>query len=282
MDTAALNIARVVTEPVYQYEFSICTLVTRQAEYLEMMQTFLDKGFDTQTCEYLYIDNTAGCTFDAYQGLNHFLQQAKGKYIILCHQDILVYDDDRAHLDKVIAEIETNDPNWGVLANAGGVNFKWVATNITQPSGKVIKEKRLPLLTKTIDENFVIVKADANLVLSHDLSGFHMYGTDLCLMAEIIGFNSYVIDFNILHKSLGNADEGFFRSKRAFMKKYDHAFRGRFMATTITKLFISGNWFTAWLYNWRPIKFFVRQFYKFFYHKKKYVLKKKESQDDSH
>src|SRR6202012_1442735 len=127
MDTDALNIARVVTEPVYAYAYSICTLVTRKGEYAEMLQTFLDKGFDTGTCEYLYIDNTAGCTFDAYQGLNHFLQQAKGKYIILCHQDILVYDDDRAHLDKVIAEIEANDPNWGILANAGGVNFKWVA-----------------------------------------------------------------------------------------------------------------------------------------------------------
>lgn len=276
---AALNIARTVIGVNYAFEFSICTLVTRREEYLEMMQSFIDKGFDTQTCEYLYIDNTGGCTFDAYQGLNHFLQQAKGRYVILCHQDILAHDQDRQHLINVIDDIEANDNNWAVLGNAGGVNFKWIATNITQGSGKVIKEKRLPLLTKTIDENFVIVKNSANLALSHDLSGFHMYGADLCLMADILGFTSYIIDFNIMHKSNGNADESFYRSKKAFMKKYDKAFRGRFMATTITRLYISGNWFTAWVYNFQPIKFLVRQFYKFFLHKKRYVLKKKQGND---
>ncbi|HVW94773.1 MAG TPA: hypothetical protein VHA56_02225 [Mucilaginibacter sp.] len=270
-----LNIAHAVTDAPYAFEFSICTLVTRKEEYQEMLESFLNKGFDKETCEYLFIDNTTGCTFDAYKGLNHFLQQARGRFIILCHQDILVYDHDREHLLKVIKEIEEGDKGWAVLGNAGGINFKWIATNITQGSGKVIREKRLPLLTKTVDENFIVVKNGANLALSNNLSGFHMYGADLCLMADILGFNSYIIDFNILHKSNGNADESFYRSRSAFMKKYDRALRGRFMATTITRIYISGNWFTAWLYNFQPIKFLVRQFYKFFFHKKRYVLKKK-------
>jgi hypothetical protein len=270
-----LTIARAITEPEYPFEFSICTLTTRKEEYAEMLASFLAKGFDKETCEYLYIDNTAGCTYDAYTGLNQFLQQAKGRYIILCHQDIIVHDHDRQHLVNKINEIQELDANWGILANAGGINFKWIATNITQGNGNQIKEKRLPLLTKTIDENFIVVKNSANLSLSHDLSGFHMYGPDLCLMADILGFTSYIIDFNITHKSNGNADASFYRSKKAFMKKYDHAFRGRFMATTITRYYVSGNWFTAFLYNLQPVKFFVRQYYKFFLHKKRYVLKKK-------
>ncbi|MEO8887418.1 MAG: hypothetical protein ABI367_15245 [Mucilaginibacter sp.] len=270
----ALNIARVVNEPVYPFEFSICTLVTRHQEYQEMLASFLNKGFDETNCEYLYIDNTADCQYDAYKGLNQFLQQAKGKYIIICHQDIIVHDHDREHLVNKINEIEALDKNWSILANAGGVNFKWIATNLTQASGNQIKEKRLPLLTKTIDENFILVKSSANLALSNNLSGFHMYGPDLCLVSDILGFNSYIIDFNITHKSNGNADASFFISKKAFIKKYNHALRGRFMATTITRFYISGNWFTAWVYNFQPIKFLVRQYYKFFRHKKRYVPKK--------
>jgi hypothetical protein len=271
----ALPIAHIVKDPVFAFEFSICTLVTRKEEYQEMLDSFLNKGFDNETCEYLYIDNTTECSFDAYKGLNQFLQQAKGKYIIICHQDIIVHDHDRNHLLNKIEEIETLDKNWAVLANAGGINFKWIATNITQGSGNRINEKRLPLLTKTIDENFMLLKSNANIALSNNLSGFHMYGSDICLIADILGFNSYIIDFNITHKSNGNVDRGFYKDRKEFIKKYDHAFRGRFMSTTITRFYLSGNWFTAMLYNFQPVKFFVRQYYKIFLHKKRYVLRRK-------
>jgi hypothetical protein len=274
MDTP-LQIAHIVKDPAFAFEFSICTLVTRKEEYQEMLNSFLNKGFDNETCEYLYIDNTVECSFDAYKGLNQFLQQAKGKYIIICHQDIIVHDHDMLHLLNKIEEIETFDKNWAILANAGGINFKWIATNITQGSGNRIKEKRLPLLTKTIDENFILVKNNANLALSNNLSGFHMYGTDICLIADILGFNSYIIDFNITHKSNGNVDRKFYKDRKEFIKKYDHAFRGRFMSTTITRFYLSGNWFTAMLYNFQPVKFFVRQYYKIFLHKKRYVLGRK-------
>ncbi|MNI60999.1 ATP synthase subunits region ORF 6 [compost metagenome] len=162
------------------------------------------------------------------------------------------------------------------MANAGGINLKWIATNITQGSGKVIKEPKLPLKTKTVDENFMVVKNSANLALSHNLSGFHMYGPDLCLIADVLGFSAYVIDFNIIHKSNGNPDESFLRLRKAFIKKYNHAFRSRFMTTTITRYYLSGNWFTAWFYNLQPIKFFVRQYYKAFKPKKLYVLEVKK------
>ena len=257
----------------FPYDFSICTLVTRTQEYEEMLQSFVAKGFDVSTCEYLHIDNSERCAFDAYKGLNEFLQQAKGKYIIICHQDIILHDHDRVHLEAKIKEIEMLDSNWAILANAGGINFKWIATNLTQGSGRTIKEKRLPLLTKTIDENFMVVKNSANLALSNRLSGFHMYGTDICLIADILGYKAYVIDFNLTHKSDGNADASFYKCREDLMRNYNHAFRGRFMATTITRFYISGNWLAYLSYNLQPVKFFVRQFYKFFYHKKRYLLK---------
>nr|WP_199158647.1 hypothetical protein [Pedobacter sp. ASV2] len=271
-----IALAKSISLTSYEYEYSICTLVTRKTEYDEMLNSFLKKGFDEKSCEYLFIDNSSTCKFEAYKGLNQFLQQAKGKYIILCHQDIIIHDHDRKHLSERILEIEQSDPNWAILANAGGINLKWIATNITQRSGRIIKEPILPLKTKTVDENFMVVKNSANLALSNNLSGFHMYGPDLCLIADVLGFNSYVIHFNIIHKSNGNADESFYKSKKAFIKKYNLAFRSRFMTTTITRYYLSGNWFTAWFYNLQPIKFLVRQYYKAFKPKKLYVLEVKK------
>src|SRR5262249_7681880 len=78
--------------------YSICTLVTRPDLYAEMIQSFRSYGFDEPDCEFLYLDNTRGNSFDAYSGNNMFLNVARGQFIILCHQDILLIDG-RANLD---------------------------------------------------------------------------------------------------------------------------------------------------------------------------------------
>jgi len=257
----------------FEYEFSICTLVTRHGEYAEMMQSFVDKGFTADVCEYLHIDNSSLTTFDAYAGLNVFLQKAKGKYIILCHQDIIIHDNNKDDLLKMIADVDQKDKKWAILSNAGGVNLKWIATHITQKSGRIIAEDHLPLQVKTVDENFIVVKNSANLALSNDLKGFHFYGTDLCLIADILGFNSYVIGFNIIHKSNGKIDQSFHDSKRRIKLKYKKALRKRFVTTTFSRICFTGNKLEFLIYNSGFVLFFVRQYYKFFTKKKDYKLR---------
>ncbi len=95
-----VNPRKLQQQETFEYGFSICTLVTRLPQYQEMRESFIGAGFTTDTCEYLYADNTTQTTFDAYTGLNRFLREAKGKYIILCHQDILLKFDQRADPGK--------------------------------------------------------------------------------------------------------------------------------------------------------------------------------------
>lgn len=271
--SSSIEIAQSVTrEEKDSFLFSICTLVTRKQEYEEMLNSFIQKGFTTDICEYLYIDNSEECVFDGYSGLNTFLLKAQGKYVILCHQDITIHDNDINDLLQNIDEINQKDPNWAILGNAGGINLKWIATHITEGSGKVRKEEHLPLRVKTVDENFIIVKKSANLALSNDLSGFHFYGTDICLIAEVLGYTCYTIGFNIIHKSNGNPDANFVRSRIAIKKKYQLAFKGRFMSTTFSRFYISGNYLFFTLLNLSPILFFVRQYYKFCTKKRNYQL----------
>ncbi len=269
-------------DEVFKFEFSICTLVTNMPEYLEMRESFIKGGFTTDTCEYLYIDNITQNTFEAYAGLNRFLREAKGKYIILCHQDILLTQHGLNDLRDRIDEIGKIDPQWGILGNAGSVNIKYRAVHLIQGLGKKsleksagnsfkdLVEKYLPIRVATLDENFIIVKNSANVALSADLGGFHFYGADICLVADVLGFSCYVIDFKLLHKSEGNDDSKFYQLKRKLIRKYGRAFRSRFTGTTVTRFYISGNKLLNILGNTRLILFIARQYYKIFRRKSSY------------
>jgi hypothetical protein len=233
-------------------KFSICTLVNNKVEYDEMISSFLTAGFEHADCEYLYIDNSVGNKYEAYKGLNKFLSSAKGKYVILCHQDIILNHDNRNKLEQCIEEMEDKYPDWALLGNAGGVRIKWIAANIEDADGNINHEKNLPLEVRSLDENFIVVKKDANLGLSHDLKGYHFYGTDLCLIAGVMGYEAYVIDFLLTHKSSGNPGKDFYILKNDFIKKYKSAFSGKFIQTTITKFFIGGSLFKSFIYNTNP------------------------------
>jgi glycosyltransferase involved in cell wall biosynthesis len=266
---------KILNEDIFEFEFSICTLVTDTAEYAEMCESFFKSGFTENISEYIYIDNSKSNTFGAYAGLNRFLREAKGKYIILCHQDILLHRHNIVDLRARIEEISNADPTWAVLGNAGSINIKYRAVHIIQGSGKETHEQYLPIRTATLDENFIIVKRNANLALSSDIEGFHFYGTDICLIADVLGYSSYVIDFKLLHKSDGNADEKFYLLKRKLISKYGRAFRSRFIGTTITRFYISGNSLLNKLFNTRVVLFLARQYYKIFKTKRLYYVNTK-------
>jgi len=269
----AIEPRKIESKQIFEFEFSVCTLVTAKDEYNEMCNSFRRCGFTSDVCEYLYIDNSKENTFDAFAGLNRFLNEAKGRYIILCHQDILLERHDINDLRKRIVQVSSFDPYWAILANAGGINLKHTAMHLIRGTGDHLTEKNLPLKTATVDENFFLVRNDSNLSLSADLTGFHLYGTDICLIADILGYNSYVIDFKIIHKSDGNADRKFFQLKKIYIKKYNRALRSRFIGTTITRFYISGNKVLSVLGNLRFVLFLARQYYKLFRPKRKYSRK---------
>lgn len=224
-----------------ELDYSICVCVTRPAQYGEMVESFRTAGFGPPSTEFLYVDNSGANTLDAFAAYNLFLRVARGRYVILCHQDIVLLDD-RQQLDLRIAELEQRDPGWALLGNSGGVSFTSVASRITDPWGA---DKRLggpfPVQVQSLDENFIVARAAANLALSSDLGGFHLYGTDLCVIADILGHRAYVIDFHIWHKGRGTLDESFYAIRRALIAKFNRAFRARAIATTCTALVLSAS-----------------------------------------
>lgn len=219
--------------------FSVCTLVSNPQEYEVMVTSALKAGFNLSSCEYLYIDNREN-EFDAYSGLNKFLSLSKGKYVIICHQDVeFIYDNAEA-LKLKIEDINKKDPTWGVIGNVGGLNLHGQFINITEKN-KHIKMGDFPQRINSLDENLLIIRKYSNLAFSNNLSGFHFYGTDICLISSVLGLGCWAIDFHLLHKSSGNLDVNFDLDKIKFTKKYEKALGTRFIRTSCTRIFVSSS-----------------------------------------
>lgn len=239
----------------YPFKYSICTFTTRIEEYKEMVASFIHAGFNTEECEFLYIDNTNHNNIDAYLGIRFFLRTAKGKHIIICHQDILLNKDKIEDLDQRLAELQELDSNWAICGNAGAVGPNHVVYHISYPNDVFKNKGQFPVKVSALDENFLVVKNSAGLMTSANLSGFHLYATDLCLNAETRGYTSYAIAFNLTHKSYGNADSSFQQSRKELIKRYDHSFRSRWVQTNSTVFYLSGSILGKLMGN--PISLFV-------------------------
>lgn len=229
--------------------FTFCTLVTRYEEYLEMVNSAKQAGFVGADVEFLYFDNKASNQYDGYSGINRAIRSAQGKYLIFCHQDILFNDSTRQDLEQRIAEVERLDPHWAVLGNAGKTKFGTVNMRISDPHYQDLKIGQLPSEVMTLDENFLIINRQENLGCSPVLSGFHIYGTDLCQNANALGLKNYVIDFHLFHKSPGNVDQSYFNAQKAYMDLQCQRKQGQFIWAMCSSFFVSSSYFLMWFYN---------------------------------
>ena len=196
-------------------------MVTRWDEYEANIGSFRQGGFNEQVAEYLLADNSGGNLADGYVALNEFLQAARGTYIIICHQDVRLLHEGLAELEDKLEELSALDSAWAVCGNAGIDNNGYYANCISHPhEEKDVVGGPFPVRMASLDENFLVVRREANLAVSRDLSGFHHYGTDLCTIAEMLGWTSYVIAFLLRHDSSGTVDYSFMNSRSSMARKY--------------------------------------------------------------
>lgn len=220
--------------------YTIGTLVTNVEQYAAMRETFAAGGFNGSNSEFLYLDNRGPGQCGAYRGLNALMNAARGRYVILCHQDVRLIVDGLETLDRCLAELDHHDPNWALAGNAGGLQPGVLAYRISDPHGADRNSGTLPQRVMSLDENFIVVKSSARVGCSADLEGFHFYGPDLCLNADVAGYSSWVINFHLLHLSGGTKSADFYAAEEAFRAKWSHALRPRWMQTTCALLRLSG------------------------------------------
>ncbi len=248
------NSTKISVDKKYNLHFSICTIVTDMNEYELMKKSFTDNGFD-EACEYIIADNTEGNVFDGYSAIRRFLQESLALYTIVVHQDVRC-EDNLSVLVSCLIELEQKDNTWAVCGNAGGIDYKNVAFHLNN-KGNIRKSLGLPIKVFSLDENLLIVKTAALLTVSSDIKSFHFYGTDICLLADFLGYSAYVIPFMVQHLSKGNL-VNMFEKKPAFLKKYANKFRNRFIQTTCTNFYIGGSFARNAFMNKKPVFFWVK------------------------
>jgi len=220
--------------------FSICTMVNDWVEYEAYQQSWLRMGFGGKDCEFLVSDNSASNKLDGFQSSRLFLDQARGQYIIMAHSDSRP-EVNKDKMLKLLQRLEALDPKWAVAGNAGinqaGLTFVTNGLEMPKVSGK--KGVKGFHLVHTLDENLLIVKAEARLSLSYDLGGFHLYGLDLCDVARRLGRTCYVTPMRWYHGSHGTLDAAFYQKVSEFESKMHNYRWPKIWATNCTFLTMS-------------------------------------------
>ncbi|MCY7292369.1 MAG: hypothetical protein LH615_09330 [Ferruginibacter sp.] len=253
------SFTKIGLEKEYELQFSICTIVSDLDEYALMKNSFENAGF-TNDCEYIIADNTQGNIFDGYSAIRRFLQEAKATYTIIVHQDVRC-EDNIGVLKSCLQLLNEKDENWAVCGNAGGIDYRQVIFHLNN-NGDVRKTPGLPLKVNTLDENLLIIKTNALLTVSADVKTFHFYATDICIIADLLGYTAYVIPFMVQHLSKGNLTD-MEQKKPFFIEKYGYKLRARFIQTTCTTFYIGKSIEQTRLLNSKRIFFWVKALRRF-------------------
>jgi hypothetical protein len=133
---------------------------------------------------------------------NAALEMAINEIIVFVHQDVFLPQGWLSDLQSFLNWLADNDPNWGVLGCWGvrrdGSEFGYL---YTPGQGVIGRPLPVPEIIQTLDEVVLILRKSSGLRFSQQLSGFHFYGTDICLSAAKSGRHCYAISAFCIHNS---------------------------------------------------------------------------------
>jgi hypothetical protein len=223
--------------------FSICTIITDWDQYSKLNESLLEGGFNETNSEFINVDNSNGNRMDAYDAIRHFIKVSNNEFLILVHQDVLFPSGGYDKLNKIIEEISLIDPHWAVLANAGKCCDP-LSGHIAVGDGiRKWHSKNFMAIVYSVDEHFIVLKKSSGVTVSRDIDGFHFYGTELCQVANRLGYKCYAVDFMLTHLSHGNINEDFFDAKIKIELKYKTLRKNRRIPTMCTCISVNSSYY---------------------------------------
>lgn len=134
---------------------------------------------------------------------NEGFRKARTDLVVFVHQDVYLPAGWVDSLRRTVETLATDDPQWGVLGIWGGVDpgdppgfMYW--TGVDGTAGKPFHGVRE---VRTLDEVVIITRKSSGLQFDERLTGFHMYGTDICLEARRRGYKSYIFAGFCVHNT---------------------------------------------------------------------------------
>lgn len=221
-----------VNKNVCKVDISFVTCINNMTQYINYVVNSLFKNNTTKNYEIIPILNFDN-PYSAARALNLGIEKARGDIVVLCHQDVIFYENWINMLFDRIGEIEsTYTKKWGIIGTAGittrddtfGVvhsikgTIQWQSTKRTRV-GEV----------QTVDEHCMILKKSTGLRFDpNTFDGFHFYGPDICLLSLSRGYKNFGILCPLVHDSnsgsLASGRNEFMRLLHALAKKWKTKF----------------------------------------------------------
>lgn len=133
---------------------------------------------------------------------NAGLRRAKNELVVFIHQDVFLPERWLTQLKYAVDHLNRKNSRWGVLgcwgARADGTKCGHVYSSGLGILGAALEQ---PAPVQTLDEIVLILRKSSGLVFNESLSGFHFYGTDICMSALTQGLHAYVISAFCVHNT---------------------------------------------------------------------------------
>jgi len=233
----------------YKISFSICTLVKNKDNYSKLLESLKKKNFINDCDEILSIDNSFQNQHDCFSAIRNFVERGTNEYIVIVHDDV-IFNNSRDELISQIKKIELLDDSVAVFGVAG------LYKNHINGVGRFISNRGKEDwgfnnngIVTSLDECFLIIKKSSAVTVSVGLTGFHFYGSDICLNASRNGKRCYVIDYPITHLSPGNLDISFLTARSDYSAHLSRVGFMGILSTTCTSIFVGNGFFSNAIAN---------------------------------
>lgn len=136
---------------------------------------------------------------------NDAMRRSVNDLIVFCHQDIFLPEGWLEELDRAIAWLTVNDPEWSVLGCIGMTADGEMRGQVYSSGLGVIGTKiHAPAVVQTLDEIVLILRISSRLQFDEALRHFHFYGADICLRAQARGGKCYAVPAFCVHNTQHN------------------------------------------------------------------------------
>lgn len=197
----------------------------------------------------LHLDHSAA---SAARSINEALQRIDRDYVAICHQDVFLPDNWAEMFTRAIRTIETQDPDWAVIGAVGRMADGTIVGQVWSSGiGRTVGSRPTsPQDCSCFDEMLLIIRRGA-VEADENLPGFHLYGTDIPLIAAARGLRSYVADLPVVHNDLFHAQLGtdYSRAYGFIRRKWWHCLPINTLIVPITR--------TGWPLRLRQLRMYL-------------------------
>jgi len=127
--------------------------------------------------------------------------RAKNDLLVFVHPDVILPDDFYPNMMAKLADIESRDPNWGVLGTVGISFHDGHVAGSFQDMGTQMVSDEDGLLVQAVDESLMVLNKRSPSFDSN-MPGVDLVGQDIVLAAGKLGLSSWLLNVPILHKTV--------------------------------------------------------------------------------